>query len=113
MPREYVPKGWKSTGTLALTGDFDLDLWGKNRKGLAAATSEAEAAEADARQAELMSSSNVVSSYFDLARLIARGEALAVARQASTALVALTGQRARKGAANEAPLRQSAEGTRG
>ncbi|MCJ2178854.1 efflux transporter outer membrane subunit [Novosphingobium album (ex Hu et al. 2023)] len=107
MPREYVPKGWKSTGTLALTGDFDLDLWGKNRKALAAATSEAEAAEADVRQAELMLSSNVVSSYFDLARLIERGKALAEASDARASMVDLTGQRTRQGLDSEAPLRQS------
>lgn len=107
IPSNFVPHGWKSTGTLALTGDFDLDLWGKNRKALAAATSEAEAAEADARQAELMLSSNVVSSYFDLARLIARGQALADASKARAALVDLTGQRAREGLESEAPLRRS------
>ena len=107
MPKEYVPKGWKSTGTLALSGDFDLDLWGKNRKALAAATSEAQAAEADARQAELMLSSNVVSSYFDLARLITRGKALAEASQARAMMVDLTRQRAEKGLDSEAPLRQS------
>lgn len=107
FPKAYVPKGWNSTGDLALSGDFDLDLWGKNRKQLAAATSERMAAEADARQAELMISSNVVSSYFDLARLIARGEALKDALKARQTLVDLTGQRVRQGLDQEAPLRQS------
>ncbi|WP_395390891.1 efflux transporter outer membrane subunit [Novosphingobium sp. BL-8A] len=107
IPADFVPHGWKSTGDLALSGDFDLDLWGKNRKQLAAATSERMAAEADARQAELMISSNVVSSYFDLARLIARGEALKDAVKARETLVDLTGQRVRQGLDQEAPLRQS------
>ncbi|MEJ2409062.1 MAG: efflux transporter outer membrane subunit [Novosphingobium sp.] len=107
VPSNFVPHGWNSTGTLALSGDFDLDLWGKNRKALAAATSEAEAAEADARQAELMLSSNVVSSYFDLARLIERGKALAEAGKARAAMVDLTGQRARQGLESDAPLRLS------
>lgn len=107
IPAAFVPHGWKSTGTLALSGDFDLDLWGKNRKALAAATSEAQAAEADARQAELMLSSNVVSSYFDLARLIERGKALAEASKARGVLVDLTGRLAKEGIENDAPLRQS------
>ncbi|SFG25685.1 efflux transporter, outer membrane factor (OMF) lipoprotein, NodT family [Novosphingobium sp. CF614] len=107
VPAAFVPRGWKSTGTLALSGDFDLDLWGRNRKALAAATSEAQAAEADARQAELMLSSNVVSSYFDLARLIARGEALAEASRARAAMMDLTGQRARQGLDSDAPLRRA------
>lgn len=107
VPSDFVPKGWKSTGTLALSGDFDLDLWGANRKALAAATSEAEAAEADARQAELMISSNVVSSYFDLARLLERGRALSDATEARRSFVDLTGQRAREGLDNLAPLRRA------
>lgn len=107
VPSDFVPKGWKSTGTLALSGDFDLDLWGANRKALAAATSEAEAAEADARQAELMISSNVVSSYFDLARLLERDRALSDATEARRSFVNLTGQRAREGLDNLAPLRRA------
>lgn len=107
IPSNFVPHGWNSTGTLALSGDFDLDLWGKNRKALASATSEAEAAEADARQAELMLSSNVVSSYFDLARLIERGKALAEASKARAALVDLTRQRAQQGLESDVPLRRS------
>jgi len=107
FPAQYVPHGWKSTGTLALSGDFDLDLWGKNRKALAAATSDAEAAQADARQAELLISSNLVSSYFDLARLIARGETLQEAVQAREAMVSLTQARVKQGLDNEAPLRRA------
>lgn len=106
-PPEFVPHGWKSTGSLALSGDFDLDLWGRNRSALAAATSEAEAAEADARQAELLLSSNVVSSYFDLARLIERGRALAEAGRARAAMVDLTGKLAEQGLESEAPLRRA------
>ncbi|HKR91274.1 efflux transporter outer membrane subunit [Novosphingobium sp.] len=107
IPANFVPHGWKSTGTLALSGDFDLDLWGKNRKLLAVATSEEAAAEADARQAELILSSNVVSSYFDLARLIERGESLADASRAHAELVDLTRQRSKAGLESEAPLRRS------
>ncbi|WP_079729219.1 efflux transporter outer membrane subunit [Novosphingobium mathurense] len=107
VPISVVPKGWNSTGTLALTGDFDLDLWGRARKELAAATSEEMAAQADARQAELMLSSNVVSSYFDLGRLVARGKALAEAVKARQSMVDLTGQRVEQGLDNESPLRQA------
>ncbi len=107
IPADFVPKGWKSNGDLALSGDFDLDLWGKYRKMLAAATSEQKAAEADARQAELMISSNVVSSYFDLARLVARGEALKDAVKAREAMVTLSDQRNQQGLDSELPLRQS------
>jgi NodT family efflux transporter outer membrane factor (OMF) lipoprotein len=105
IPPSFVRNG--STGDLALSADFDLDLWGKYRKMLAAATSEQKAAEADARQAELMISSNVVSSYFDLARLVARGEALKDAVKAREAMVTLSDQRNQQGLDSELPLRQS------
>ncbi|WP_159863923.1 efflux transporter outer membrane subunit [Novosphingobium sp. 9U] len=107
IPSEFVPKGWKSTGNLALTGDFDLDLWGRRRKLLAAATSEAEAAQADASQASLILASNVVSSYFDLSRLLARDEALVQASQSRESLGALTRRRAEQGLENQSPVRQS------
>ncbi len=107
VPRDFVPKGWKSTGTLALSGEFDLDLWGKARNSLAAATSDELAARADARQGALMLSSNVVSSYFDLGRLVERGKALEEARDARQAMVDLIGLRVEQGLENEAPLRQA------
>lgn len=107
VPAEFVPKGWKSTGTLALSGDFDLDLWGRNRKALAAATSEREAAVADERQAELLLSSNVVSSYFDLARLIEREKALVDADRARSDTVRLFDGRVQQGLESQAPLRQA------
>jgi NodT family efflux transporter outer membrane factor (OMF) lipoprotein len=107
IPAEFVPRGWKSTGTLALTGDFDLDLWGRRRKLLAAATSEARAAQADAAQATLLLSSNVVSSYFDLARLLARDEALDQAVKSRESLGSLTSRRAQQGLENQTPVRQT------
>lgn len=107
IPAAFVPRGWKSNGTLALSGDFDLDLWGRNRKALAAATSEADAVEADARQAELMISTNVVSSYFDLARLTERGRALAEAVKARETLLDLSRRRAAQGLDNQSPVRRA------
>jgi outer membrane protein TolC len=69
MPKEFVPKGWLGTGRVALDFGFDLDLWGRNRAALAAATSEARAAEIDARQARLALAAGVADAYADLARL--------------------------------------------
>lgn len=107
VPREFVPKGWRSTGDLALTGDFDLDLWGRRRKLLAAATSEAQAALADASQARLLIAANVVSSYFDLARLLERDRALADAVTSRTRFADLTRRLARQGLENQTPVRQT------
>jgi NodT family efflux transporter outer membrane factor (OMF) lipoprotein len=107
VPAQFVPRGWKSTGTLALSGRFDLDIWGRQRAALAAATSAEQAARIDAQQASLMIATNVVSSYFDLARLIERGKALDEALSARERLADLAEQRARAGLDNQSPVKQA------
>ncbi|PXA84553.1 multidrug transporter [Nostoc sp. 3335mG] len=72
IPRDFVPQGWNDNGRIAATLSFDLDLWGKNRAALAAATSEAEAARIDVEQSRLILSTNIASAYADLARLAAQ-----------------------------------------
>jgi len=107
IPPEFVPRGWNSNGSLALTGDFDLDIWGRRRNQLAAATSEAEAAQADAEQARLILASNVVSAYFDLARLLERNRTLEDAVASRDRLSGLIRQRAEQGLENQTPVRQN------
>jgi NodT family efflux transporter outer membrane factor (OMF) lipoprotein len=68
-PSAFVPKGWLGTGRLALDLGFDLDLWGKNKASLAAATSEARAATIDTQQARLVLATAIADAYADLARL--------------------------------------------
>ncbi|MBM7404651.1 MULTISPECIES: efflux transporter outer membrane subunit [Sphingomonas] len=68
IPADFVPHGWNDTGSVAATLGFDLDLWGRNRAALAAATSEAEASRIDVEQARLVLSTNIASAYADLAR---------------------------------------------
>ena len=63
LPKEFVPQGWLGTGRVALDLNFDLDLWGKNKAALAAATSDARAAEIDARQARLALTTGIADAY--------------------------------------------------
>lgn len=72
--KQLLPKGWQDSGQIAASFNFDLDLWGKNRAALAAATSERRAAEIDVREAELLLSTGIASAYVDLARLFALRE---------------------------------------
>ena len=74
LPKEFVPQGWLGTGRVALDLGFDLDLWGRNRAALAAATSEARAAEIDMQQARLALTTGIASAYADLARLYEEAE---------------------------------------
>ncbi|HEX7821227.1 MAG TPA: efflux transporter outer membrane subunit [Sphingobium sp.] len=69
FPEAFVPHGWLGTGHSALDLNFDLDLWGKNRAALAAATSETRAAQIDAQQARLALTTAIADGYADLARL--------------------------------------------
>ena len=69
FPKEFVPQGWLDTGDLAVSLGFDLDLWGKNRAALAAATSDVKAAQYDAQQARLALATGIADAYADLARL--------------------------------------------
>ena len=71
IPPEFVPQGYNDYGRATLDFSWELDFWGKNRAAVAAAVSDARAAEADAAEARLMLSTNVAAAYADLARLYA------------------------------------------
>ncbi len=66
-----VPSNVQTIGYGTLNLSFDLDIWGKTRAQLAAATSEAEAARLELEQARLALSTNIAAAYADLARLAA------------------------------------------
>lgn len=67
--QSLFPTGWRDVGQVSANLGFDLDLWGRNRAALAAATSERRAAEIEAQQARLMLAVAITSAYFDLERL--------------------------------------------
>jgi NodT family efflux transporter outer membrane factor (OMF) lipoprotein len=88
IPPAFVPQGYNAYGRLTLDFNWELDFWGKNRAAVAAAASEARAAQADAAEARLMLSTNVAAAYADLARLYAErdvaGRAVALQSETST-----------------------------
>jgi NodT family efflux transporter outer membrane factor (OMF) lipoprotein len=67
-PGAVTPHGWNDYGRATLDFTWELDFWGRNRAALAAATSEAEAARADAAQARLVLGSSIALAYAELAR---------------------------------------------
>lgn len=79
IPPAFVPHGWQDTGRVAATLSFDLDLWGKNRAALRAATSDAEAARIELEEARLVLSTGIAGAYADLARLFAERDVQATA----------------------------------
>jgi NodT family efflux transporter outer membrane factor (OMF) lipoprotein len=107
FPPQFIPHGYHDTGQGSLNLNWDLDLFGRNRANLAAATSEAEAAQMDAAQSRLILTTDIVAAYADLARLYAEQEAQAetLANRRSTA--DLVDQRTRDGVANEGEASQA------
>lgn len=93
IPPDFVPKGWNSDGDISLGANFDLDLWGRNKALLAAATSDLAASEVDVHQAKVILATNVVSSYADLAQLYAERDVLEQAASVRAKSAALATQR--------------------
>jgi NodT family efflux transporter outer membrane factor (OMF) lipoprotein len=70
----------QSINELQLSGQWEIDFFGKNREALQAALGEVRASEAERQAARQLLASNVARGYYNLARLLAQRE-LAEARQ--------------------------------
>jgi NodT family efflux transporter outer membrane factor (OMF) lipoprotein len=92
-PAEMTPRGWNDYGRASLDLSWEIDFWGKNRAALAAATSDAIAAAADADQARLALSTAIASSYAELARLYAALDTATAARDLRAKTAELFGKR--------------------
>jgi NodT family efflux transporter outer membrane factor (OMF) lipoprotein len=106
-PRELTPQGWDDYGRGSLDFTWELDFWGKNRAALAAATSEAAAASADADQARLALASALASGYAELARLHAALDTATAARELRNKTAALFVQRHENGLETLGSVRQA------
>ena len=69
IPRQALPQGWNDYGFASLNLSWELDFWGKNRAALAAAVSEARAAQVEFAETRLMLSTAVASAYAGLVDL--------------------------------------------
>lgn len=91
MPQSALPQGWNDYGQATLNVNWELDFWGKNHAGLAAATSQLEANRAEMAQARLSLAAAVATNYAELARLFAARDTAVQSveiRHKSTALFA-------------------------
>lgn len=107
VPAQFVPKGWQDSGRASLDLNYDLDLWGRNRAALTAATSEAEAARIEQSQARLALATGIASAYADLAGLYAERDVLAAAVDIRAATQKLVSDRVRSGLDTRAELKQA------
>jgi NodT family efflux transporter outer membrane factor (OMF) lipoprotein len=90
FPEAAVPKGWNAYPLGDFSLNWQIDFWGKNRAALAAATSDAQAAQMEVAEARLVLSTSVASAYADLGRLfddqVAAKDALRVLGQTADLL---------------------------
>lgn len=107
FPKQFLPDGWRDNAQLSLNFDYDLDLWGKNRAALAAATSEARAAAVDAAQARLILTTGIAQAYFGLERLYRQRDLAVAAQENRQAARLLIDRRLAQGLENRAALRQA------
>ena len=97
VPELFVPQGWNDVGRVGANLSWQLDLFGKNRALLAAATSEAEASRAEAAAARLILATAVAATYADLAQLHADRDAAQAALRVRAESERLIGQRVAQG----------------
>jgi NodT family efflux transporter outer membrane factor (OMF) lipoprotein len=105
-PRELTPQGWDDYASASLTFSWQLDFWGRNRAAIAAATSEANAAQAETAQARLMLATAIASAYAELARQHAARDTAAAALEVRTKTVALFRHRHENGLETLGSVRQ-------
>ena len=105
-PRELTPQGWDDYASASLTFSWQLDFWGRNRAAIAAATSEANATQAEAAQARLMLATAIASAYAELARLHAAHDTAAGALEVRSKTVELFRQRHDNGLETLGSVRQ-------
>lgn len=110
VPQDFVPQDWNDYGQAGLNLSWQLDFFGKNRAVLAAATSQAEAARAEAAAARLVLSTSVAGAYADLARLHAAHDAAVEAVRVRAASEDLIRQRVEQGLEMRAALERAHAG---
>jgi NodT family efflux transporter outer membrane factor (OMF) lipoprotein len=110
FPKSAVPQGYKDYGQATLSFNWELDFWGKNRAAIAAASTNAQAAAADAAQARLVLSTAIANAYIELDRLYHErdlAERAVAIRQDSAHLVQ---QKLDNGVSNQAQNEQAKAG---
>jgi NodT family efflux transporter outer membrane factor (OMF) lipoprotein len=101
FPEEFLPSGFHTNSTASLDLDWDLDLWGRNRAQLAAATSQAEAARYDSEVARQALARGIALTYIDYAQAQADARLATEAAAAYAETAGLIRSRYRAGLSDE------------
>jgi outer membrane protein TolC len=108
---QYLPRGYNSSGYLALKFGYEFDFWGKNRAAIAAAIFRAtRAAQADAAEARLALSTGWRLAYADLGRLFAERDVAERSVQNKEETAGLVLRRVENGVDTRAELKEAEAG---
>lgn len=110
LPTPSALQGYNDTGRVTLDFSYELDLWGKTRAAVAAATSEEAASAADVAQARLIVSTSIAAAYADLARLVADREVALSTLKVREETLTLVRRRVEGGYDSQAELHQAEVG---
>ncbi len=105
--RQFLPRGWRTGANVAGRAQFDIDIWGRNRAALAAATSQARAAAIDLLEARLMLASAIAYAYTDLGQLFRQRDIREAALKIRTSSRDLVANRLANGLETRGSLRQA------
>lgn len=105
--KQYLPRGWRGGADISASVAYDLDLWGRNRAKLAAATSEANAAAIDADAARLTLATAIANAYAQLGQLFAERDISQATLDIRTATQQLVSNRVTNGLEMRGSLRQA------
>jgi len=106
VPADFVPRGYNNEARVTLDFSYEIDFWGKNRAALAAATSELEAARADAAQARIALATSIAAGYAELERLFSQRDTSQAALQVRQETENLFVQRRLNGLETEGSVKQ-------
>lgn len=105
--RDSLPDDWSTQTSAAISLNYQLDFFGRNRASFAAATSHAKAAEAEAAAARLQLSTAIASAYAELVRYTADAHALEEAARLRQRSAMLVRERVRTGIETEGQAHQA------
>jgi NodT family efflux transporter outer membrane factor (OMF) lipoprotein len=108
IDQSLLPRGLHDQEQIAANLSYQLDFFGRNRAALAAATSDAEAARADAAEAHLQLSTAVATTYAELGRLFALRDAALDAVKVQQTTLTLVAERRSTGLASRVDYSQQA-----
>lgn len=105
--RDAMPDDWSTQTSASISLQYQLDFFGRNRAGFAAATSRADAAKAEAAAARLQLSTAVALAYADFVRFHADEAALEDAARLRQRSLMLVRERVRAGLENQGQAAQA------